>query len=1319
MQNNSNKIINIARKGFADSLALALYKTDDLLACLCSRGKEHSLPNVLAELYVRYCFAPSPDLRLKLSDLLPDGVGETLLSVANRFPYSEPPFATDLDYGNTRKIKEAIAARWNHFANADGAFPVCSENDAFLLPFYLHEHQENTPLVIDWNGNEIAEWNDAIEKLHIPYQVKVSISGNVKLEGHSLQLPVYLASLVKSNNFLPFDPYRFIATGAIENSLLKPVLFATKYDVLHHKYANALFVCPKPSEDCVIADTDTEIIPVGFSLHDTRNFCAEFIVKHHLLKNEPASKSFSGRQYELSKIHSLLNPYSNQNKKIPLLLGASGIGKTALANQYAKIMTGCEYYGYALLNGASNSLPDLFNTFYSNPTNQERFGFIIPDALKTSQEKFESFLHQIKRCGKRVLFILDNLAPELQLNEDIKDFFPDYAESCIDIIATANVCQFCVNDDDIVCTLRIDGLSVTDGIGLLQNKRTIESAEEREAAKEIVDFLGGNAWALAVVGETLKQAPEKFDDDYREKLKELRQLPLETLTPDSGMVRISHGKEIDPVKLLQPVLDRLDPETLEIAQVAACCAPEYIYPKWLKDFYELQHNVKFDTDRQWRKKNIIASLKQSNILQEYGELFHMHRLTRLLLQKNEVGTIICDLLKEKIDENSSYAELESVAHLICEIDIAVFCKQLPWIADNPGGKSLSSILFAFGLSDNLYKIINRAYDLYRDGTFVNHDSFFVNLFLYEIQIWIDKGFFERAIACCEHIKPICDEIGASHSTIGTLYSYWGNAYRNLGFENRLLADDYFKNELAEYEKTGVPSLIIRGLLDLALFYSSNLNGGATVLCERALEIEKHTAEIKTETRIHLYRTYATVLIDDGKYEHAYECSWKALEYAKQIYAVGNPKLMYSYQTFSYICFRVSKLDEGLEYGQKALDLAIQYTGKDSLHTATCYNILARNPKHEIRHSMLLKTHEILRNYFPEDHPRIIKLYLDLANCLKKHEDMRLKGNYLEKIAPFKRELTPAQKISYYRSLADVQDCEGNFQEAVNILQSNIINDSIFVSGVSAHLIAVVYSDIASFYRRMKNWTQSIEHYRKAMEYFKLTDISVTHFDLTQLRNNMCYLYLQMGDCGSAISLRRNFINNLLTQFNPNEDIDSAMVSEAQALLKIYSDHSELSLEDFGDIVEHMDKSNTQQSQKTAIFYNNFAKLLRSRGKASDAIKYHDLAIGIFRKNNWDSTLDGMTLKTNYARTLIELGRYDEAMELEKDALEFRLATLPDHHEYLAINYYDIGQILFKQGIFDEAIAYLTNALNVVSRQEYNGQQITSEVIQELLDKIRS
>ena len=1320
MQNNKNKIINIARKGFADSLALALYKTDDLLDCLCSRGKEHSLPNVFAELYVRYCFAPSPDLRLKLSDLLPEGVGDALLFVAECFPYSEPPFATDLDYGNTRKIKDAIATRWKHFANADGAFPVCSENDAFLLPFYLYEHQENTSWVIDWNGNEIAEWNAAVEKLHIPYQVKVSISGNVKLEGHSLQLPVYLASLVKSSQFLPFDPYRFIATGAIENGLLKSVLFATKYDILCHKYANALFVCPKPSEDCIIADCNTGVMPVGFSLRDIRNFCSEFIVKHHLLKNEPENKSFSGRQYELSKIHSLLNPYSKQDKKIPLLLGASGIGKTALANQYAKIMTGCEYHDYALLNGDSSSLPDLFDAFYCSQINQERFCFTIPETLKTPKDKFESFLHQLKRCGKRVLFILDNLSPELQLNEDMKEFFPNYSESCIDFIATANICQFCVNDDDAVSTLEIDGLSIADGVRLLQNKRIIESAEEKIAAEEIVNFLGGNAWALTVVGETLKQTPEKFDDDYREKLKELRLLPLETLTPNSGMVRISYGKEIDPVKLLQPVLERLDPETLEIAQVAACCAPEYIYPDWLREYYELQHNVKFENEKQWRRKNIIAKLKQCNILTECNYLFHMHRLTRLVIknlfrEKNkQLETEIIDYIRQRTPMFISGEELNCAGCLIQELDIDLFRRNIHWIASNPGGDGLLSRLFIFGNFSLALHIINRGYRLYSIGHLAEFDVIYVNLYLYEIQILKAKGYFERAIACCEYIHKICQELNLHSSIIATIYHCWGSALENLGYKFHYLAVEFYEKELDAYKKTNNPSLIIRGLLDLACIHNNYCNTYAILLCEKALKIATKTNGIKEKTKLYLFQTCASVFISNGQYNYATEYAQKALNIAEKIYLENTPELLFSYQNFSYIYFRTSSVEIAEKYAQKALDLSLKFYGLESLHTATCYEILALTPRCQDRKIFLKKHLNILKKYFPENHKNIIKNFLNFADCLQK-KDMKVKSEYLNKITPFIDELSDSEKVSYYRSLATISEYKEEFQTAEDILKCNILSGPRIM--ISDYLRGVVFSDIASINRKMQKWKQSIEYYSQAMEYFKKANVSEFQFNMIQLRDNLCYLYTQIGDLHSAIELRKKYIQKLFEEHAKTTCADLIFV-ELLKFAKLYS-NPQIELSELEQVVDQVRVLRLPDIRNKAVFYNNYAKILRQKNRLSEAEKFHKSALEIISHIYPNGRSDTYTLKTNYARTLIELGRYDEAMKLEKESLEFRMATLPAHHENLAINYYDIGKILFKQGNFDKAITSLNSALNVTTMPEYQGRQITSEIIQELLDKIRS
>jgi hypothetical protein len=211
--------IRICAESFNSSLTLSCYDTNKLLGV----AKKYPRPRILAELYIRYCFAPDQDFKQALQEFFPDDIDSLPWEDCKSFPFGDIPFATDLDTGVSREIKEAITERWQYLANADGAFPVCSEKDAYLLPFYLEEHQDDTPYAVDWNGKEIAVWSDAVKELQIPYQVKVAISGDAEFKGHSLQLPVYLAALVKRGNFLPFDPYRFIATGAIEQNRLKAV----------------------------------------------------------------------------------------------------------------------------------------------------------------------------------------------------------------------------------------------------------------------------------------------------------------------------------------------------------------------------------------------------------------------------------------------------------------------------------------------------------------------------------------------------------------------------------------------------------------------------------------------------------------------------------------------------------------------------------------------------------------------------------------------------------------------------------------------------------------------------------------------------------------------------------------------------------------------------------------------------------------------------------------------------------------------------------------------------------------------------------------
>ena len=612
--------IRICAESFNSSLTLSCYDTNKLLGV----AKKYPRPRIVAELYIRYCIAPNAELKQMVGDLFPEPIRQELWDAAEKFPYGDSPFATDLDTGDSRSIKDAINERWRYYVDADGAFPVCSENDAFLLPFYLEEHIENTPWVVDCDGKEIPEWSEAVKFLSIQSQVKVAVSVSTPLKGHSLQLPVFLASLVKQGKLLPFDPYRFIATGAIEADKLQPVQFTAKYEVLREKYPNAFFVCPKPEEDCPIND-NTGIMPIGFSLCDIRNFCFEYIVKKNLERQHNDSGDFFGRTDELAKIHQLLNPLPNCKKKIPLLLGESGIGKTGLALYYGKTCTPYEYpRGCVRLDaGTCSSLPEIFSIFMDNKYYQDEYGFTISPGIEKNEEKFKFLLKHFSQSKERILFILDNLNPEIALDADVKKYFSDYQTSCIDFIATSILCEFNVNTHDIVEKIELKGLAEEDGIALLKHKKNFSSSKEYEAAREIVSFLAGHAWALDVIGESVKQ---QTNGNYVKKLAELKKSPLQVLTPDSSMIRISHEREIDPVQLLRPVLSCLGPQELAVVQIATCCKPESIYPTWLKSYCIQQLKLSEEDS-----ENIINRLIRAHILSGNQNLFVMHHLTRFVV----------------------------------------------------------------------------------------------------------------------------------------------------------------------------------------------------------------------------------------------------------------------------------------------------------------------------------------------------------------------------------------------------------------------------------------------------------------------------------------------------------------------------------------------------------------------------------------------------------------------------------------------------------------------------------------------------------------
>ena len=547
---NQIEIASASGKGF---LNLFLFSDQDLIDFY--EHRKHS-PHVFAELIFRYYFSEDEDLRKFLTqhlNLLDQFISEIRQNVFSNTLFSGKKLDADPEL---QGIKNALSERWNYLRGISGTFPVCTENDAWILPFTFHFIPGmETSSCADADGEIIPEWDIKIKELHLSPSCRVEIGLaqgqlndlHIVLEGASLQLSVYLAHLVAQQNLLPYDPFRLMATGALADNRLESVRVEEKYKALSRKYPHAYLLFPVPKQEFLGYCQENMLpLPFGASLEEIKNKCKEYILEHGLniqtqrrLNSEVSITGFVGRHRELSAIHRILN----SNHKIPFIHGAPGMGKTALALEYARLMTPFEYPkngGFALLNaGGAKNITEIFRQLWDDLHYRKSFGLKIPEEmLARPEELLLEIKDQLNSLQHSILILFDNVSYELQLNEELKKFFPEYSNENIQIIATGQGIRFSVTENDPVFPMELEGLSETDAIDLLKSKRPFESSEELDAAQKIISFLGGNAWAVDVVGESLKQLDPKYPDDYREKWAEMQKIPLKEISvEDPGLVR--------------------------------------------------------------------------------------------------------------------------------------------------------------------------------------------------------------------------------------------------------------------------------------------------------------------------------------------------------------------------------------------------------------------------------------------------------------------------------------------------------------------------------------------------------------------------------------------------------------------------------------------------------------------------------------------------------------------------------------------------------------------------------------------------------------
>lgn len=327
-------------------------------------------------------------------------------------------------------------------------------------------------------------------------------------------------------------------------------------------------------------------------------FQSKFKAYWHNIPNIP---DFFGRDDELKQLD---RTFKSDDYTIPWIHGGPGIGKTAFIQKFIK--TYCRENSASLfdiaffLNAQSQTFAQAICQLGSYANKFKDFCGIelnggshspLDDIFKSSSENhpqiFKSWAHElIKQLNTyagpgEVLVVLDNVDNPSFLNDpQLKLLLNEAKGGCV---------RFCVTSrglpdaDEHIVTYQLPPLSEADALRLLSCKQSISGQEEEAAAKEIVQRLKYNAWAISHIATQLGNDPQQ--NPYIHKRDELRKKrsPLKLSGTDSG-----EGLKT----LYAPSIARLkdnsicDDKTLPLFALSAWFPQDAIPANWLQATFE-------------------------------------------------------------------------------------------------------------------------------------------------------------------------------------------------------------------------------------------------------------------------------------------------------------------------------------------------------------------------------------------------------------------------------------------------------------------------------------------------------------------------------------------------------------------------------------------------------------------------------------------------------------------------------------------------------------------------------------------------------------
>ena len=176
--------------------------------------------------------------------------------------------------------------------------------------------------------------------------------------------------------------------------------------------------------------------------------------------------------------------------------------------------------------------------------------------------------------------------------------------------------------DDIVEPIELGPLGDNEALKILQNKLLAHGAGELNAAMGLVKYLGGNPWALDLVGEYLSQKTCREECEYQKCLQLLHKEVKGAFPPcdeNAGLVGNATGV-VGIRELLEPTIRELLPEELDICRLMTVNRKMAAWEEPLMAAYgHLAGGAVDPTEWNWLRESLKAKLILRETQNELGK----------------------------------------------------------------------------------------------------------------------------------------------------------------------------------------------------------------------------------------------------------------------------------------------------------------------------------------------------------------------------------------------------------------------------------------------------------------------------------------------------------------------------------------------------------------------------------------------------------------------------------------------------------------------------------------------------------------------------